>query len=248
MLIYLVPDSDEGLRVARYGRILFRRFEGRGLVFIAIVRAQIEQARALAENMSLPYPVVADADGRWGERLRLSGHPFGLFVIDPAGKLQFATTKAQPQDLRQLAEKHLLGTISYAPTNETPRLKVGMRFPDIVVEDLRRGHRTRLQGQQTIIYFTGKCPSCSLASHLAYYLRLRENAGRPPVLLFSPWFSPQEVLKNAASLSTSADLYLATEGVPGIEDGYYLDGYFPENVLMIATDATGTVTDIRPLT
>lgn len=251
LIIFFRHDSDLGIRNARYADILSRRYASQGLTVVAIVQGDRSHVRAVIETAGLSYPVI-DSKENWEKRLALEEHSLGVFLIDPNGRIQFAATYVQPEDLRQLVEKHLLGTISYAPPDTTRALKVGERFPHAFLVDVRQGRRVNLEGlaERMIIIFTGRCPSCGLSSYLTSYrsfeLLMRDSA-QHPLLIFSSKFSEREIIESAAQLDLQDDLYLAPNGIPGIEDEYYLKSYFSDEVLVVTTDRTGTITSIQSL-
>jgi hypothetical protein len=146
----------------------------------------------------------------------------------------------------------MLGTISYAPPDEVRPLRVGEKLPPLSLEDLRQGQQVMLEqvAKRVMIIFTGRCPSCSLALYLKSYSSLEpqmQDVAQSPLLIFSSDFSGREIIEGTAQLNIQADLYLARGGIPGIEDEYYRRSYFSDDVLVITTDSTGTVTNIQSL-
>jgi hypothetical protein len=247
LFIFSKIDSYEGIRNIKYANVLSRRFESADLAVVAFVAGSSRpQLQTLVESSGLSYPIVTDNDGTWGNRLALGEHPFGIFIVDPQGKIKFTSTHAEPDDLRQLIEKYLVGNIEYAPPGGVPPLKVGQKLPAVLLEDLRGHQQVRLEGlkDRVIVIFTARCPACSLETYLTSYRYLEKQLPKTsqiPLLIFSSKFSGKEITDTAGRLDIRAGLYMAHAGIPGVEDEYYAGGYFPNTDLVITTDGTGTV-------
>ena len=248
LFIFSNIDSYEGIRNITYANVLSRRFESAGLVVVAFVAGSSRpQLQTLVESSGLSYPIVTDNDGTWGERLALGEHPFGIFLINPQRKIQFTTTKAEPDDLRQLVEKYLVGSIGYSPPGGVPPLKAGQKLPPVLLEDLLGHRQVRLEGlkDRVIVIFTARCPSCNLETYLTNYSYLEKQlpkTAQTPLLIFSSKFSGKEITDTASRLHIRAGLYMAHAGIPGVEDEYYSAGYYPNTDLVITTDGAGSIT------
>lgn len=253
LFIFSKIDSYEGIRNITYANVLSRRFESAGLVVVAFVAGSSRpQLQTLVESSGLSYPIVTDNDGTWGNRLALNEHPFGIFLINPQRKIQFTSTRAEPDDLRQLVEKYMVGSIDYAPPGGVPPLKAGQKLPPVLLEDLLGHRQVRLEElkDKTIVIFTARCPSCSLETYLTSYRYMEKQlpkTSQTPLLIFSSKFSGKEITDTASRLDIRAGLYMAHAGIPGVEDEYYSGSYFPDTDLVITTDGTGTVTRTESL-
>lgn len=252
LLIYSTLEFEEGVRNARYAEVVFRRFESSGLVVAAILRGGKSEIATFVESNGLSYPVVMDRDGSFASRLSLGEHPFGIFIVDPKGRIEFTATHAEPEDLRQLSEKYLLGTISYPRAGGRDALKVGENIPPMRLQDLRQGQQVNLvvSSERAVVIFTARCPSCGLKEYLTSYRMFevqRKKGAEWPLVIFSSRFSAREIREMASELDISARLYLANDAIPGVEDEYYSGSYGSNEALVVTTDTTGTVTGIESL-
>lgn len=252
LLINTTLEYEPGVRNARYADVLFRRFAASGLAVVGIVRAARSEVEKFAESNGISYPVVPDSDGRFAQRLSLSEHSFGVFLVNPSGKIEFTATQAEPDDLRQLTEKYINGSISYVRGGAKDVLKLGERIPPIQVQDLKQSRQVNvsLSNEGVMVIFTARCPSCGLNEYLKLYRAFeiqRNKKGQDPLVIFSSRFSAREISEMAADLGVDARLYLANDAIPGVEDEYYSGSYGTDEALVITTDNTGTVTSIEPL-
>lgn len=256
LIQYAQLDSPDALRNVRYLDVLFREHKDRGLRTFAIVEGDASQARPFLEISGLSYPILLDANREWQKRLALERHSSAAFFVDAEGIIRFAATEVQPDDLRQLAEKFLLGRVSYSSPQRAP-LSVGETLPSVWIEDVRRSVKTDLRDAaagRPLIVFTARCPTCSLDAYMAAYSALEGGLsdGAPlPVLLFSSTFATGEVAESGEKHKVRARLCVALNGIPGIEDEYYMKNHISEDVLIINSksdgrvDALGSFADFR---
>ncbi|MER3547007.1 MAG: peroxiredoxin [Rhodanobacteraceae bacterium] len=100
LVLYFYPkDNTTGCtREAQDFRDLYPKFKRRGAEVIGVSRDSVKSHTGFAEKYSLPFPLIADTDEKWGKAFdvihekTLYGRKFmgvvrSTFLIDPEGKL-----------------------------------------------------------------------------------------------------------------------------------------------------------------
>jgi hypothetical protein len=251
LVIYSLPASNEGLRRLSFAGAIAARHASMGLAVVGIIQATPSRVEKLARDLQLPYPVVADEDGRVAEALKIESAEHMAVLFDSSYTVLFAATMFQPDDLRQLAERYVLDRIDYEPQRKLRPLAPGTQVgafslsstssPDVPV-DLSRYH--------TWIVVTAKCASCSLMSNIGRidrWLAASPHQKDRPLVVLSVKFTEAEVLAAVNGSAIAADVAHAREAIPGIEDPYSREGMFPHEVLIITTDPRGEVRQVAPL-
>lgn len=256
LLMYYDKDSAFDTGKAKYVDLLVNKYGQRNFSAVGIITVNCQRLKALAVQHELSYPLILDEKQRIAHLLGLGNHMHATFVADPNGIIRFATTAPhiEEEDLRQLVEKFLLGTVTYPDSTMGQNLRVGDSFPSLLMEEIGSGKLVSLDEQAKRAYhlyviFTADCPQCSLSSYLhslESLRRLSESRGQQVMAIFSSRFSPDQLLEQALRHQLTIPLYIAKQEIPGLEDAYYLRSFTSE-VVVIVTSSDGVVRRVSPL-
>jgi peroxiredoxin len=250
-LILYFGDYGRAIPNVKYAQILFDRFHNQGFNVVGVVAGMFPEVEKLVERQLISYPVVHDLDWTIAHSLRILPEGNACFFVDPDNTIRFSTTNLfDPEDLRQLAEKFLLGDVAYPERNPVTLLSEGGPLPEftlLTIADLKPWQWSQVKGQeQVVIVFTAACPSCRLTSYLSEYDRIQDQLPQRPLVIFSQNFSQGEILleANRRDIDTS-NFYLASGALAGIEDPYYGAELHKSDVLVIETDRAGKIKQIE---
>jgi len=240
LILYSQPLSRHGLKVGRYCATLLDHFRER-LTVVSIVPGKISQAEIYAIHVAATWPVIAD-DGQWADEvLGIRGADSAFFFVDPSGIVRFSSdSPAEPEDLRQLAERFLLNEVTYADLGTTASVAVDSHFPSIKVKDLRSWQTRQWPSPQTklAVVFAARCVECSLPIELAAYRAYEKAhpANDLPDLVFSSQFPPAVLGDAIQGAGLRAPLLQAAAAIPGIEDAWSLDFHTPSEVMVLSLE------------
>jgi hypothetical protein len=153
-------------------------------------------------------------------------------------------------DLRQVCERHILGTIDYTLKNETPGLAVGITLPAIRISQPNGvyGHLNTIAGQHTVLIFVpGNCATCAdkFLDALSKVLH-RTSYKMKLLILFSPRFAKAAISQQLIKFGLDRNSWFAEEIVPGWEDFYKCDEGVTPSVITLQQDHT--IKSIQELT
>jgi hypothetical protein len=239
LILYSEPLSKHGLKVGRFCATLLDHFRER-LTVVSIVPGKISQAQIYATHVVATWPVIAD-DGQWADELGIRGADSAFFFVDPSGIVRFSSdSAAEPEDVRELAERFLLDEITYADLGTTAQVVIGSHFPSIEVKDLRSWQTRQWPSPQTklAVVFAARCVECSLPIEVAVFRAYEKAhpANDLPDLVFSSQFPPAVLLDAIQGSGLRAPLLQAVAAIPGIEDAWSLDFHTPSEVMVLSLE------------
>jgi peroxiredoxin len=260
IILFFDPHRAHGpdTRLIKYANVLYDRYRQQGLNCVTIAHSRGEELSEWASVHKLSYPLVADERGDLHERFLFSQEAGGTLIVDTDGVVRFSYhALVDPDLLRQLTEKFLLGQVNVALSRVDPTVfQPGRQFPEIETLDLRKGVPVRLNPammrQRTVVVFTADCASCQL-NHYISQIKLEQGGSlqsRSPgtMALFSRSFAELEVLTQLRAEGISSPVYLATEDIPGLEDPYNtrydVTGPGP---LVVHTNRSGRIISTAPI-
>ena len=246
LVIFSESNNQDGIRRVRYASVLSRRYSDRGLAVLAILPGSPSNLAQIATENLISYPVVRD-DGRWSARFGLNGHHYGLVLVNPHGEIEFASPWVSLENMRQLVEKHVMGTITYAPAYLATKVSQGAVLPPVPVLNIITGERFLLPdlGPGTVAFVSPACADCALNQYLAWYASIRRSKpNNIPKLVFSSRFNRDELRRRAAEFGLGTNIFLAADTIPGMEDETAAHSLLGRDAVVLAIDATGTVLTI----
>ncbi len=252
LLLYFSDTGESGVENALYGDTLYKRYGGNGLTVIGFMPKDKAQIATFVRDSDISYPIVADEEGLWKGVLGTpkSNNGYAVVLVDSAGITRFATTYAHPRDLRLLVEKNFLGGVTYVPPEERASPRIGGYLPSLPIATVN-GHSVQdlkdFRGAE-IVFFTAQCPVCSLETYLDLYQRLltKERQGRT-IMVFSPQFAGVDVAGAAGRLGVNVPMFVAQRAFADVQDEYYSPDYRQDKVLLITTDMSGRISNVRLL-
>ena len=82
-----------------------------GFQVVGIMAGRPDEVSRVTAESHFTYPVIAD-DGRLGILLNASRHEYFVLLLD-GRRVVFSSENVQPDDLRQICERYVLGSIRY---------------------------------------------------------------------------------------------------------------------------------------
>lgn len=252
LILYFGDSSHrQAIPKAKYTQILFDRFHAHGLDVVGVVAGKFPELEKLVERQLISYPLIRDADLTIAQALGVPTEVDGCFFVDPDNTIRFFTTNLfDPEDLRQLTEKFLLGEVTYPESGAEVPLQEGAPMPELTllrIDDWQPEHLGQAESRQRLlIIFTATCPACRLSSYLSDYARMKDQWPRRPWVIFNQNFSRDEILVEAArrGIDTS-HFYLASGALSGIEDPYYGTTLGGSDLFVIETNQIGRIKRIE---
>lgn len=240
----------------RYCDVLFQKYRNSGFQPVGITRVVTKELEQLLDRQSISYPVIVDSEDRLRSLLHFQYHRYGLLFVDPDGVIRLSLNRLMaPNDLRQLVERYLIGSIEYEIEEDWAiELQPGDLLPPYRLIDVKRGAQLTLQdldlASSTIIFFTAHCPSCRLPEYL-HQLAIMENSSSPEAqrlyFIFSRRFSLRELINQIESRTVTSGIYLAEEEFDVLRSPYVTRAPAWAEVITITTNESGRVRTIKPL-
>jgi len=234
----------------KYAQILYDRFYPRGLHVVGVVAGTFPEARRLAELGLITFPLMRDRDLAIARALGISPGLDACLFVDPYNTVRFSTVDFfDPEDLRQLTEKFLLGKVSHSSSAAEVRLREGEHLPDIKlvrINDWKLLQLGEIQSSRILIIFTAACPICHLDGYLDEYASIQHRWRVRPLAVFSQNFSRDEILFEARKRGIdTTHLYVAAEALGELEDPYHWSASGVAEVLVIEMDYDRTIKRIE---
>ena len=110
---------------------------------LGIVAGAPDGVAKLVTESQTKFPVVVD-NGRLGRILNSDRHEYYVFLLDERKRILFSSESVQPDDLRQICERYVLGSIKHFRNSPASALSSGETLPVIEGEDPRNGVRAAL--------------------------------------------------------------------------------------------------------
>jgi hypothetical protein len=171
-------------------------------------------------------------------------------VIDKDSHVIFGTDYAEPEDIRQLAEKIVNGHVTYRNTEAVPVLKSGDSFAGFSVLNLRTQEKSVFSPPigGSVLCFTSHCPACDLEQAIFDYASYEARSPKQVqlTLLFSSRFSQADLNQMIRRTGIKATVVQARENIPSLEDPLSLETLSVANILRIDFGADGKVSHIAP--
>lgn len=172
--------------------------------------------------------------------------------IGPSGNVLFEANFAQENDVRLILEKHLVGKINYYRKNDFS-IKKGDSLDPLVILNIKSGEEIVIDEKMCPylwIIFTSNCVSCALQSNLMTYSTLEQILSQklnlPVGLIFSPYFSIEEIDFRINQLNIVNEVFIAKVELKRIENIYYKSPDSNKNVIAIIINTNNKVTYIEP--
>ncbi len=228
-----------------------KKYADSGLNIFLIVPSSDGSIGNLKKEKDIHFPVLP-----FKENSRLVNKFFdpgstdqALIIIDPAMVLESVYYFFTREDVRQLLEKHLLGTITYEDEIEPGFLGVGDIFPEISIKTLgaagEQFTNTSNLGPRLWFIFGSDCVSCALNNYLLQYKllepKLSEKSKLPAALIFSPYFNKDELLEKIKHYQIHTLAYIAEDELEGIEDSYYKNAPGSKSIIVAATNNSNRI-------
>ncbi len=240
----------------RYCEVLSQKYGSSGLQPVGITRVVTKELEHLLDNQPISYPVIVDSKNHLRNLLHFRYHRYGLLFVDPSGVIRLSLNRLMtPNDLRQLVERYLVGSINYEIEQDwVIKLQPGDLLPPYRLIDVKRGTRLTLQDLElissTIIFFTAHCPSCRLPEYLHQLAMMERSASLEAqrlYFIFSRRFSLRELIDQMEDLTVTLDIYLAEEEFEVLGSPYVTRAPAWAEVIVIMTDENSRVRAIEPL-
>jgi hypothetical protein len=177
-----------------------------------------------------------------------------LVIIEPGLKFDAVYHFFKEEDVRQLFEKYLTGSITYSSDVEIAKSAAGDPFPQVIITRLASHEKdsfadtSRLAPQLWFI-FGSKCVSCALNNYLVQFKSIEKKAAEkikiPCSLLFSRYFREEEIGERIKFYKIETPVYLAKSEIVGFENAYYKDAA-ADSILVAATDKNNKMVYIKP--
>lgn len=220
----------------------FKNYDIRPIIFAYTWKTSIQEFKANKDISAEIFP-VSPGDVSIRRLLRGSSQRRAVCFIDSSSEIVFEANFIQENDVRLLLEKHLSGEIVY-DGKDASGLKIGDYFKPVRAVNIKTNDVTIIDSKlcpHLWIIFTSNCVSCALNSNLTTYSVLEgsllRKLGVPVGLVFSPYFSMEEIEDKINQLKIGNDVFIAQEELKGIENIYYriFDG--EKNVVTIITNS-----------
>lgn len=248
MLVYTTVDSAAGIQALK--AIHLRQEKGIATPpVISIIHGNKAEILQLRHQIGNSLEVVRDNELRsW--RLGLRSYPFYLFLIDKDSHVTFGTDYAEPEDIRQLAEKTLNGHVTYRNAETVAVLQSGDSFAGFSVLNLRTQEESAFLPPigGSVLCFTSHCPACDLEQAIFDYASYEARGPKQVqrTLLFSSRFSQADLNQMIRRTGIKATVVQADENIPGLEDPLSLETLSVANIVKIDFGADGKVSHIAP--
>jgi hypothetical protein len=183
-----------------------------------------------------------------------AGRDRALVIIEPGLKFDAVYHFFNEEDVRQLFEKYLTGSITYSSDVELTGLAAGDPFPAVAIARLASQHKDSLTDTAKLaprlwFIFGSKCVSCALNNYLVQFKLVEKRAAKqikiPGSLLFSRYFREEEIGERIKFYKIDAPVYLAKGEITGFENAYYKDAA-ADSILVAATDKNNDIVYIKP--
>ena len=225
-----------------YLQTLQDRFAREKFQALVVVNAEHGLHFTEAQEKVLNIPILYETEDRVAEGLGL--YRDGLFFTDPQGTIAFsAAYMVKRADLRKVAEKFLLGEISYGSGDRVQPQKENLA--DLVVYDAQTGQFGDLviPGNAHFIILTAAM--CSVCNTDAYFgqvaatvraLRHNETTkGDYVAMLLTAGFDLAKAQQSLQEHGLDLDIYQATREIEGFEDEYYTDRSGGQEKVIVAS-------------
>jgi len=224
----------------------FKDYKLRLIIFANPLKTPIQEFNTNKSISVEIFPILPN-DVSTRRLLQGSSQRRAVCFIDSSSNIVFEANFIQENDVRLILEKHLSGKIVY-DGEETPGLKKNDFFIPIRAIDVKTNDVTVIDSKlcpHLWIIFTSRCVSCALKSNLMTYSVLEDSLFRklrvPVGLVFSPYFSMEEVEARINQLKISTDVFIAQDELRGIENPYYQNSDSENNVVCIITNPQNKV-------
>lgn len=183
-----------------------------------------------------------------------AGSDRALIIIEPGLKFDAVYHFFKEEDVRQLFEKYLTGSITYSSDVKLAKLAAGDPFPPVIIARLAAQQKDSLADTSKLaprlwFIFGSKCVSCALNNYLLQFKLVEKRAAEqikiPGSLLFSRYFREEEISERIKFYKIDTPVYLAKEEIAGFENAYYKDAA-ADSILVVATGKSNNIVYIKP--
>jgi peroxiredoxin len=241
-LIYLSPNmKPDEQRNARFLGMLFEKTVKDNLLIMGVFNVDEKSLIDYKNKLSLPFHIVCyDANKIIKKVLSVNEESSTLLLLDPGNKIIFLSSFFKQSDIKQLVDKYVRGDTGDSPPETGNYLKEGQIFAEISVKNLRSGKFETFPGldeRSLAVIFTGRCPDCLISKFKGTASSFRGVPGLTEgkiSFIFSPGFLEDDILINFSDFN--ADLLLAIDDIPQVENYYDSEYLINEHVLAVEID------------
>jgi hypothetical protein len=251
VILYL-KFFDEGITMVRYvNDIYLKKYKDSGLNIFLITNSINKSSDSIKKEHNLSYPVLPINKNIKTLRqfFDTEDNDRAFVIINRDMILESTYYYFAENDIRQLLEKYLIGTITYSSEIKIDKMEVGETFPGITITQLNGKQENQVantseKAPHLWFMFSSQCVTCALKNYLLQYKLLEDTIPAkikiPVALLFSHYFRKEQISEQIKNLKISAAVYLANEEIKGFESGYYKDASLDSIVVVL----TGKTNDI----
>lgn len=216
ILLFFNPRNFTHKALAAFTQVLTDRHKDKGVFTLGIIPStdDIESLKDVVR-----FPLIHDSRGGLHKQYGFENCCGGLVLLEGNGAVFFSQTLLNPETLRQLTEKQVLGEIHYEQSAEKTQqlFSTGGRIPELTLRHPASGRSASLRqlaGKKTLIsFFSSMCPSCRSGARIKNLKHIRERfqgqeqAPEIIVVFFTP-ADDDDVKQMAASLEIPFDIYI----------------------------------------
>lgn len=243
---------DDDIALVRYvDNIYLNKYKNAGLNILVLAHSIDKNINSIKNEHDISFPVLPlYKNKRVLQRFIDTGDSDrALIIISREMIVESIYYFFAEEDIRQLLEKYLTGTITYSSDIKIKKMELGETFPEVSITQLNQVEgKTVTNSSQKAPHlwfmFSSKCVTCALKNYLLQYKllekKLHEKIEIPAGLLFSHFFQKEQIIDQIKSYKISTGVYLAGEEIKGFESGYYKNVTL-DNIVVVLTDKANTI-------
>lgn len=243
---------DDDIALVRYvNNIYLNKYKNVELNILLVAHSINKNIDSIKSEHDISFPVLPlDKNKKVLQRfIDIGDSDRALIMINREMILESIYYFFTEDDIRQLLEKYLTGTITYSSDIKIKKMEVGETFPEVSITQLNQMEgKTVTNSTQKAPHlwfmFSSKCVTCALKNYLLQYKllekKLHEKVKIPAGLLFSHFFQEEQIIDQIKSYKISTGVYLAGEEIKGFESGYYKNASL-DNIVVVLTDKINTI-------
>ncbi|GBC81884.1 hypothetical protein HRbin10_00999 [bacterium HR10] len=247
----------------KYLNVLEHHYADQGLRAMIISSDVESHAHWLHKDAHVNPTIVNDETFKFYRAFRTHpDHEHGsLVILDKQGRIEFFTYGIPSEDeLRQLAEKYMVGSITYALAEDglVARFVIGAPLPDLSLRSLDGGEQLVLNEAQRknliLVIFTARCATCQIEHFMNELAAFRSEVARSTryrshqfLVIFASNFRQTSLLSyQSTGILPSSTYFLDQEPIP-LEKYATRYDISASRPTVVITDASGKVAEVAPL-
>lgn len=251
-MVLFMKYFDSGPTLIKYVNRIYRdKYKELGLRVFLITNSMNRDISDLVKKHDISFPVFPIGENRDTLRkfIDYEENEQALIIINPEMKLESIYYFFKEDDIRQLFEKHMTGTITYGSDKKMDKLQVGDTFPGVSIRHIGGSVKTPITNTSELapqlwFMFSSKCVACALNNYLMQYKLLEDKlSGKLKIskcLIFSHFFQKRQIAEQIKFYKINTPVYLAIEDIPGFESGYYKN-VSVDSIVVALTDRNNTI-------